>query len=157
PYSAEYALVTTLNSPIESTDGRDTWVVSSCTFSEIELLSRPSSRKLFCSERTPWTFTPPVQPAAVLPACSLQRSPWTPAARPSRSSQLRSDSGSLATSGWLITVPIVACSVLTSGDAASTVTFCSTPPTASEKSSRARWPTSRSTRRLTLLKPESST
>ena len=71
PNSAEYALVTTLNSPIESTDGRDTCVVNSWTFSEIELLSRPSRRKLFASERTPWTLTPPVRPAAVLPACSV--------------------------------------------------------------------------------------
>src|SRR5438093_6948660 len=157
PNSAEYALVTTLNSPIESTEGRDTCVVSSCTFSEIELLSRPSSRKLLCSERTPWTFTPPVRPAAVLPACSVYRSPWTPAASPRRSSQLRSASGRLATSGWLMTVPSVACSVLTSGEVAWTVTLCSTVPTDMTKSRRARWPTSRFTLPVLFLNPESST
>ena len=53
PFSAEYGLVEILNSWIASTDGRTICVVSSCTFSENELLSTPSSTKLFCSERTP--------------------------------------------------------------------------------------------------------
>ena len=51
PYSAAYGLVTTLNSSIASTDGREICVVNSCTFSEKLLLATPSSRKLFCSER----------------------------------------------------------------------------------------------------------
>ena len=71
PYSAEYGLVTTLNSWIASTDGRDTCVVSSCTFSEMLLLSTPSRRKLFCSARAPWTLMPPVRPNEVPPPCSV--------------------------------------------------------------------------------------
>src|ERR1700733_8328548 len=53
PYSAEYGVVMILNSCSASTDGRATCVVNSCTFSEIELLSIPSRRKLFSSWRTP--------------------------------------------------------------------------------------------------------
>ena len=71
PYSAEYGLVTSLNSWMESIEGRDTWVDSSFTFSEIVLLSTPSSRKLFCRERLPWTLTPPVRPVAVPPDSSV--------------------------------------------------------------------------------------
>ena len=71
PYSAANGLVTTLNSSIASIDGRDTCVLSSCTLVEIELLSTPSSRKLFCSDRLPWTLTPPVRPALVVPVCSV--------------------------------------------------------------------------------------
>ncbi len=71
PYSAEYGLVTTLNSWMASTEGRDTCVVSSWTFSEMELLSTPSSRKLFCRARAPWTLIPPVRPNEVPPPCSV--------------------------------------------------------------------------------------
>ncbi len=63
--------MTTLNSSIASIDGRDTWDDSSWTFVEIELLSTPSSRKLFWRERFPWTLTPPVRPRAVAPPSSL--------------------------------------------------------------------------------------
>src|SRR5215211_146049 len=69
PYSAAYGLVTTLNSLIASTDGRDNCVVSSCTLVEKLLLATPSSRKLFCRLRLPCTLTPPVRPAEVPPAC----------------------------------------------------------------------------------------
>ena len=51
PYSAVNGVVTTLNSPMASIDGRDTCVDSSWTLVEMLLLSTPSSRKLFCSER----------------------------------------------------------------------------------------------------------
>src|SRR5437867_2218054 len=85
PYSAEYGLVTTLNSWIASTDGRDTCVVSSCTFSEMLLLSTPSSRKLFWSARAPCTLMPPVRPNDVPPPWSEYRSPCTPGTSASRS------------------------------------------------------------------------
>ena len=55
-----------------------------------------------------------------------------------------------------MTVPSVDCSVFMSGEAASTVTFCSTPPTDNVKSMRARWPVSRFTWRLFLRNPLSS-
>ncbi len=71
PYSAAYGLVTTLNSSIASTDGREIWVVNSCTLVEKLLLATPSSRKLFCRLRLPWTLTPPVRPEEVPPACSV--------------------------------------------------------------------------------------
>ena len=71
PYSAAYGLVTTLNSSIASTDGREICVVSSWTLVEKLLLATPSSRKLFCRLRLPWTLTPPVRPAEVPPACSV--------------------------------------------------------------------------------------
>src|SRR5438034_722551 len=64
-----------------STDGRETWVVSSWTFSEMLLLSTPSRRKLLCSARAPWTLTPPVRPKDVPPPCSVKRSPCTPGPR----------------------------------------------------------------------------
>src|SRR5262252_11029866 len=97
PYSAEYGLVTTLNSWIASTDGRDTCVVSSWTFSEMLLLSTPSRRKLFCSARAPCTLIPPVRPNDVPPPCSVYRSPCTPGTSDSKSSQLRIASGRFAT------------------------------------------------------------
>ena len=71
PYWAPNGLVTTWNSSMASIDGRDTWVLSSWTLVEIELLSTPSSRKLFCSDRLPWMLTPPVRPALVVPVCSV--------------------------------------------------------------------------------------
>src|SRR4026207_141310 len=61
PYSAAYGLVTTLNSWIASTDGRETCVVSSWTFSEMLLLSTPSIRKVLCSGRGGGSLLPTVR------------------------------------------------------------------------------------------------
>ena len=145
-----------MNSSIASIEGRETWVVSSWTLVEIELLSTPSSRKLFCSERLPCTLTPPVRPAAVPPLSSVKRSPWTPGTSTIRSSQLRIASGSRDTALWSITEPTAACVVSSRRVASATVTASLTPPTISEKSIRARWPASRITARDWVQKPWAS-
>ena len=156
PYSAEYGLVTTLNSWMASTEGRETWLVSSCTLVEMLLLSTPSRRKLFWRARAPWTFTPPVRPKEVPPPCSVNRSPCTPGTRASRSSQLRMARGSLATEFCSMTAPSAAWSVLRRRLASSTVTDSVSPPTPRVKSTRPRWPISRMTDCTTFCIPGAS-
>ena len=156
PYSAEYGLVTTLNSWMESIEGRDTWLLSSWTLVEIELLSTPSRRKLFCSERFPCTFTPPVRPRAVAAALLAVAVALHAGDQASRSSQLRMASGSLAIAFWSSTVPTADCSVFSRRRWASTVTASERVPTPRVKSTRARWPVSRMTASARFWNPAAS-
>ncbi len=150
--------MTILNSWIASIEGRETWVVSSCTFSEIVLLSTPSSRKLFWSERWPWTLTPPVRPKAVPPpssrvAVALDAGHQEQQVVPVADGERQVGDGVLVE----MTVPSAACSVLSSCAWPRTSTASLVPPTPSLKSTRARWPISRMTALAGLLEARAST